>query len=216
VHSAKDVPAELAEGTVLAGALPREDPRDVLVGAAGLAALAAGARVGTASLRRAAQLRAVREDLEVVAVRGNVDTRLGKLAAGEVDALVIAAAGLQRLGRTEHTVALDTVPAAGQGVVVLQARADTELPRDHDAWTRLLAERACVAALGADCHSAVGAHAVLDEGVVTLRAWAGAPDGSAWVADEQSGADPEALGREVAARMLSAGAGDLIAAGARP
>jgi uroporphyrinogen III methyltransferase/synthase len=123
VHSAKDVPGELADGTLLAGVLAREDPRDVLVGAAGLQALAPGARVGTAALRRAAQLRAVRPDLDIVELRGNVDTRLGKLAAGEVDALVLAAAGLARLGRTEESAALDGVPAAGQGIVVLQARA---------------------------------------------------------------------------------------------
>jgi len=240
VHSAKDVPGVLAEGTELAGALAREDARDVLVGPASLAALAPGARVGTASLRRAAQLRATREDLELVAVRGNVDTRLAKLAAGQVDALVLAAAGLRRLGRDEPAVALDTVPAAGQGVVVLQARAgfaaevgaagpaaaaaggaaevgaaSLPLPRDPLAWPALLAERACVIALGADCHSAVGAHAAhAADGVLTLRAWAGAPDGSAWVADELSGSDPEGLGREVAARMLAAGAGPLIAEGA--
>jgi hydroxymethylbilane synthase len=220
VHSAKDVPAELAAGTMLAGALPREDARDVLVGdAPGLEALPAGARVGTASLRRAAQLRATRADLEIVEVRGNVDTRLGRLAAGQVDALVLAAAGLQRLGRDEPAVPLNTVPAAGQGVVVLQTRADDAppaLPRDADAWDRLLAERACVAALGADCHSAVGAHAVrTGGGVLTLRAWAGAPDGSAWVADALIGSDADTLGRDGARRMLSAGAGELIAAAER-
>jgi len=215
VHSAKDVPGELAAGTLLAGVLAREDPRDVLVGASGLDALAPGARVGTAALRRAAQLRAARPDLEIVEVRGNVDTRLGKLASGEVDALVLAAAGLARLGRSEQSTPLDGVPAAGQGIVVLQARDDDSrvLPRDADAWPRLLAERACVVALGADCHSAVGAHAVLGEDgrTLTLRAWAGAVDGSAWIADELSGADPEALGGDVAARMLAIGAGELIA-----
>ncbi len=216
VHSAKDVPGVLAGGTELAGVLVREDARDALIGAASLDALAPGARVGTASLRRAAQLRAARPDLEIVEVRGNVDTRLAKLAAGEADALVLAAAGLHRLGRDEPAVPLETVPAAGQGIVVLQTRTGfaTAVPRDADAWVALLAERACVIALGADCHSAVGAHAVVADGGVTLRAWAGAPDGSAWVADEMAGADAEALGREVAARMLAAGAGPLIAEGA--
>ncbi|HEX6391694.1 MAG TPA: hydroxymethylbilane synthase [Solirubrobacteraceae bacterium] len=207
VHSAKDVPAALADGTVLAGCLPREDARDVLVGAP----LTAAARIGTASLRRTAQLRATRPDVEIVAVRGNVDTRLGKLATGEIDALVLAAAGLHRLGRDEAATPLDTVPAAGQGIVVLQAREGATLVRDDDAWQRLLAERACVAALGADCHSAVGAHAVRADGGLTLRAWAGAVDGSAWVADELRGEDPETLGREVAARMLAAGAAELLA-----
>lgn len=216
VHSAKDVPGRLAEGTALAGTLPREDPSDVLVGAASLEALPAGARVGTAALRRAAWIRSQRPDLEVIPVRGNVDTRLGKLSGGEVDALVLAAAGLARLGRTEAASPLGGVPAAGQGVVVLQARDGLDgLPRDEDAWERLHAERACVVALGADCHSAVGAHAARgDDGTLTLRAWAGMPDGSAWVADERTGADPEALGREVAARMLAAGAAEIIAAGA--
>jgi hydroxymethylbilane synthase len=212
VHSAKDVPSVLADGCELVGALPREDPRDVLVGAGSLDELRPGARIGTASLRRAAQLRARREDLEIVEVRGNVDTRLRKLAEGEMDALVLAAAGLARLGRDEAVAPLDTVPAAGQGVVVIEARAGTARPlRDEDAWSRLAAERACVAVLGADCHSAVGAHAVrAGDGALTLTAWAGLPDGSAWVADEQSGDDPEELGRRVAERLLAAGAGDFL------
>lgn len=218
VHSAKDVPGALAEGTALAGTLPREDAHDVLIGAPSLDALPQGARVGTAALRRAAWLRAQRPDLEICEVRGNVDTRLAKLAAGEADALVLAAAGLARLGRAEPGAPLASVPAAGQGVVVLQTRAGADpLPRDEDAWVRLHAERACVLALGADCHSAVGAHAVLSErGELTLRAWCGAPDGSTWVADEltASAIRPEALGREVAARMLAAGAGPLLEAGA--
>jgi hydroxymethylbilane synthase len=212
VHSAKDVPSVLADGCELVGTLAREDPRDVLVGAGSLDELAPGARVGTASLRRAAQLRARREDLEVVEVRGNVDTRLRKLAEGEADALVLAAAGLARLGREETAVPLDTVPAAGQGVVVIEARAGTPWPAsDEDAWARLAAERACVAVLGADCHSAVGAHAERDEdGGLTLRAWAGLPDGSAWVEDEQSGDDASELGRRVAERLLAAGAGNFL------
>jgi hydroxymethylbilane synthase len=118
VHSAKDVPGELADGTEIVAVPPREDPRDVLVGAASLAALADGARVGTSALRRRAQLLAVRPDLEVVELRGNVDTRLRKLAAGEVDALVLAAAGLARLGRSERAA-----PAAGGDVA---ARPDGE------------------------------------------------------------------------------------------
>ena len=126
VHSAKDVPGELAEGTEIVAVPPRADPRDVLVGVASLDGLRRGARVGTSALRRRAQLLAVRPDLEVVELRGNVDTRLRKLAAGEVDALVLAAAGLARLGRDDVVAtALEGdvfVPAPGQGFLAVQAR----------------------------------------------------------------------------------------------
>ena len=124
VHSAKDVPAELAPGIVIAAVPPRADPRDALCGAAALGDLPAGARVGTSSLRRAAQLRALREDLDVAEVRGNVDTRLGRLAAGDYDAIVLAMAGLERLGRAGAAgTTLDAmVPAAGQGALAVTVR----------------------------------------------------------------------------------------------
>jgi len=203
VHSAKDVPSALPEGLALVAAPPREDPRDALIGAL-------GPRIGTSSPRRAAQLRSSVTDVEVLEVRGNVDTRLAKLAAGEYDGIVLAVAGLRRLGREEEISAvLDLVPAAGQGTVVVQARAGTALPaglNDAPTWTALRAERACVAALDADCHTAVGAHW---DGA-TFRAWVGAEDGSAWLRDELvvSGAleEPEALGALLAERLLSAGA----------
>jgi hydroxymethylbilane synthase len=126
VHSAKDVPAELAEGLELFAITPREDPRDALCGAPSLDALPAGARIGTSSLRRAAQLRALRDDLEVVELHGNVDTRLRKLAAGAADAVVLALAGLRRLGREADADAVldQLVPAAGQGALALEARSD--------------------------------------------------------------------------------------------
>jgi hydroxymethylbilane synthase len=212
VHSAKDVPAALPEGIAIAAVPERADPRDALCGAAALAALPAGARVGTSSLRRAAQLRALRPDVHVLELRGNVDTRLRKLADGDYDAIVLAAAGLQRLGRGSEGVALDElVPAAGQGCLAVTTRAGEEslvAPIDHAASARaLLAERAVVRALEADCHTPVGAHASGDgDGELTLRAFVGAADGSAWVRDELAGDDPEALGAEVAARLLSAGA----------
>ena len=125
VHSAKDVPGEVAPGTELAAVPAREDPVDVLCGAASLASLPRGARVGTSSLRRAAQLRALRDDLRIVDLRGNVDTRLRKLAAGEADALVLAAAGLRRLGRLSEAGGplTELVPAPGQGALALQTRA---------------------------------------------------------------------------------------------
>jgi hydroxymethylbilane synthase len=206
VHSAKDVPSELPDGLALVGALEREDPRDALCGRL-------AGRIGTSSPRRAAQLRATVEDIEVVEVRGNVDTRLRKLADGEYDGLVLAAAGLKRLGREEDIDALlDLVPAAGQGVVVLEGRAGLDVGLDGGrTWDCLRAERAVVRDLEADCHSAVGALAVPGElhGLI-LRAWVGARDGSAWVTDELRGDDPEALGTLVAGRLLAAGAGELL------
>jgi len=226
VHSAKDVPAELAGGLALVGAPERADPRDALCGAARLEDVRT---VGTSSLRRAAQLRARWPHVEVVELRGNVDTRLRKLAAGEADAIVLAAAGLQRLGRAgEADAVLDLVPAAGQGTLVLEARADDERVREAAAaitheptWRALLAERALVRALGADCRTPVGAHAGVRScnpalcanarsDPLRLRAFVGAVDGSAWVVDALEGDDPEALGAEVARRLLSAGAREVL------
>jgi hydroxymethylbilane synthase len=216
VHSAKDVPAELADGLELVAIPPRADPRDAICGAGSLAELAAGARVGTSSLRRAAQLRATRQDLDVVDVRGNVDTRLRKLADGEFDALVLALAGLGRLGRSSEAggVLDELVPAAGQGALAIEARAGTELPaalRDAQATACVLAERELTHRLGASCNTSVGAHArVAGTDTVRLTGWVGLPDGSAWIADTLSG-DPGQIGTAVAERMLAAGAEELLA-----
>ncbi len=225
VHSAKDVPGELAEGLALLGAPTRARRRGrALRRRSDLKQLAPGARVGTSSLRRAAQLRAVREDLEVVPVRGNVDTRLRKLREGDFDALVLARAGLARLGReAEVDAVLDParfVPAPGQGTLALEGRADDERTReavqaitDAKTFACLQAERAVAHALGASCHTPLGAHAVdYGCGCLHLRAWVGLPDGSAWVSDELLGGfyDPDALGRRVAERLRSAGADDLL------
>jgi len=216
VHSAKDVPAGVPEGVVIAAVPERADPRDALCGAASLTALPAGARVGTSSLRRTAQLRALRDDLSVVDLRGNVDTRLRRLTEGDYDAIVLAAAGLERLGRGGEGVALEElVPAAGQGCLAVTTRAGEEdlvSMLGHDASRRaLLAERAVVRALDADCHTPVGAHAsLLRDGRLTLRAFVGAPDASAWVRDELDGSDAEKLGAEVARRLLSAGAREVL------
>ena len=225
VHSAKDVPAELPDGLALAAAPDRADARDALCGAASLDALPDGARVGTSSLRRAAGLRALRPDLDVVALRGNVDTRLAKLESGDCAAIVLAQAGLERLGRAaEAGCALDAlVPAPGQGTLVLEARADDAATRaaldaidDPHVAACLAAERALARALGASCHTPLGAHATLaDDGAMTLRTFLGLPDGSAWLRDELTdplGASPEALGAEVAQRMRAAGADELLAA----
>lgn len=220
VHSAKDVPSQLAEGLALVGCPPRADARDALCGAASLADLPAGSRVGTSSLRRAAQLRALREDLEPVAVRGNVDTRLRRLSEAQtgLDAIVLARAGLERLGRDGGAPLEELVPAAGQGTLALEARAGDEhvqaavAPlRNAETELALTAERSLVRALDADCHTALGAHARIEGRTIEMEAWIGFGDGSAWIADKLSGEDPEALGREIAQRMLTMGAKEMLA-----
>jgi hydroxymethylbilane synthase len=216
VHSAKDVPSRIPEGIVIAAVPARADPRDALCGAPSLQDLEAGARVGTSSLRRGAQLRALRDDLAVLDLRGNVDTRLKRLADGDYDAIVLAAAGLERLGReTEGTPLDELVPAAGQGCLAVTTRAgeaERVAALDHaPSALALTAERALVRALDADCHTPVGAHArALPGGRLTLRAFVGAIDGSAWVRDELEGDDPDALGAEVGARLLTSGAREVL------
>ncbi len=213
VHSAKDVPAEIADGLELVAIPPREDPHDAICGAPSLTAMAAGARVGTSSLRRAAQIRAVRDDLLVVELRGNVDTRLRKLADGECDALVLAVAGLRRLGREFDGVLPELVPAAGQGALALEARPGRlalDGLIDADATACVLAERELTRVLGASCNTPVGAFArVVADGALELTAWVGRPDGSAWVNDRLRGT-PEGLGALVASRLLAAGAAELL------
>jgi len=227
VHSAKDVPGELAEGLELVGAPERAPAEDVLCGSESLAALPLGARVGTSSIRRQAQLLAARPDLDVVALRGNVDTRLAKLAdpATGVEAIVLARAGLARLRREAEiggTLELESfVPAPGQGVIALEARAGDERARrtaeavtDERALSCLLAERAVSRSLGADCSTPLGAHAAVQSGGdLLLRGWVGLPDGSAWAADRLAGpaGDPEGLGAMLAARLSVAGARELLA-----
>jgi hydroxymethylbilane synthase len=210
VHSAKDVPAAelLRPGMALAAVLPREDARDALVGAPSLAALPSGARIGTASLRRRAQLLAVRDDLEIVDLRGNVDTRLRKLADGECDALILAAAGLRRLGRgAEIGALLDPsvfVPAPGQGALAVEGRAIPAALVDIDADAALRAERFVVEALDASCDTPVGVH---HDGTA-LHAFVGLPDGSAWLRDSVVADDAAPL---LVARLESMGARELLA-----
>jgi hydroxymethylbilane synthase len=221
VHSAKDVPAELPDGIVLAAAPPRADPRDALCGAPSLADLPAGARVGTSSVRRAAQLRALRDDLQLTELRGNVDTRLRRLADGDYDAIVLALAGLQRLGRADAADGTldDLVPAAGQGVLAIIARADdydaqvaARAIGDDETMRCLRAERALVRDIEADCATPVGALATLEGGELRLRAFVGREDGTEWLRDELRGLadDPEALGAAVAARLYAAGAAEVL------
>jgi hydroxymethylbilane synthase len=216
VHSAKDVPGQIASGLGIIAVPPREDPRDAICGAPSLSALTPGARVGTSSLRRAAQIRATRDDLEVVEIRGNVDTRLRKLAAGECDALVLALAGLNRLGLAADGVLDELVPAAGQGALAIEARHGSEVEEglvraldDPQANVCLGAERELMRQLGASCDTAVGACARVVEEGMELTAWVGLPDGSEWISDRLVAA-PYAVSHEIAARLLSLGAGDLL------
>jgi hydroxymethylbilane synthase len=223
VHSAKDVPGHLPDGLVIAAVPAGEDPRDALVGAARPPAeLPAGARVGTSSLRRRAQLLAHNPEVEVTPLRGNVDTRLRKLAAGEYDAIVLAGAGLRRLGRADEIgVELDVaefVPAAGQGLLALETRADdparavVEALNDRAARRRLEAERALVEELDATCHTPVGAHARLEGERLVLHAFVGLPDGSEWITDRLDGSagDARTTGIALAGRLLAAGAAELL------
>ena len=227
VHSAKDVPAELPGGLAIVGVPPRADPRDAVCGAGSLDDLAEGAVVGTASLRRRALLLALRPDLDVHELRGNVDTRLRRLADGDFDAIVLAQAGLERLGRGGEGSPLDAeafVPAPGQGCLVLEARTDDQETQaagseltDLDALACLAAERAVVRSLEATCHTPIGARCATDGAALHLSAFVGLPDGSHWIRDELAGdsGDPSGLGAAVGARMRAAGAAELLAAAER-
>jgi hydroxymethylbilane synthase len=227
VHSAKDVPAELPDGLAIVGVPERADSRDALCGAAALADLPEGASVGTSSLRRRSQLLALRPDLDVSELRGNVDTRLRRLAEGDFDAVVLAAAGLARLDRSAEAAPIDAaelVPAAGQGCLALEARTDDEAMAaeaaaltDTAALATLLAERALVGGLDASCRTPVGAHARIVDGRLTLSGYVGLPDGSQWIRDALGAdhGDPAALGNAVAERLRAAGAEELLAAAER-
>jgi hydroxymethylbilane synthase len=221
VHSAKDVPAVLPDGLMLACCLPREDARDAFISrrAATFAALAPGAVVGTASPRRQALVRRLRRDLSVVPLRGNVETRLKKLDAGEVDATLLAMAGLNRLGLAAAATAPldldDFVPAVGQGVIALETRVADETTRarlaligDAAAAAALAAERAFLAVLEGSCRTPIAGHARLVDGGLYFRGLIARPDGSEAFDTERRGpvADAEALGRD-AGRELQARAG---------
>jgi hydroxymethylbilane synthase len=225
VHSAKDLPTDLPDGLEIAGVLQREDPRDAYIGSvSSWGAVPEGARIGTSSLRRRAQILARRPDLDVVEVRGNVDTRLAKLQGGDFDGLVLAAAGLRRLGRADEiSFALDPgemVPAPGQGVIAIEGKHSESRPvtaaesiTDRGSLGLLSAERALTAALDASCNTPLGANATLEHGGrMRLRAFCGLPDGSEWLRDEHEldASDPETLGRELAGRMKAAGAAEIL------
>jgi hydroxymethylbilane synthase len=244
VHSLKDLPTGTAPGITLAAIPARDDPRDALVGRDGvkLADLSPGARIGTGSPRRAAQLSVLRSDITCVPIRGNANTRLAKVREGEFDAVVLAYAGLARIGHTDLVSEIfepdDMVPAPGQGALAVECRADdAELVAlletvDHSATrAAVTAERSLLAALEAGCSAPVGAYAVtqagtdwlhLDAVVLGVRSATGQPgglDGSPASVTmvvrergEASAADAARLGRELAARMLALGAADLMRA----
>jgi hydroxymethylbilane synthase len=225
VHSMKDVPAELAPGLAIVAVPTRADPRDAIVSrdGGGLAALPAGSRVGTSSLRRVCQVRAARADLSIEILRGNVDTRLRKVAEGVVDAAVLASAGLDRLGFSARIAErLDTtrmLPAIGQGALALESRADdtrvVKLCRalaDAAAEVTTTAERALLAGLGVGCRTPVAGHATLAEGRLTLTGLVGRPDASEMIREALTGApaDAAAMGAELARRLLARGADRIL------
>jgi hydroxymethylbilane synthase len=217
VHSLKDLPTELPPGLILAGVPRREDPRDAIVGRR-LDELAQGAKVGTSSLRRAAQLRKLRPDLQIESVRGNLDTRLRKLDEGRYDAIVLAAAGLKRLGwggRIAELLAPEVMcPAVGQGALALEAREtgagrDACAALDHaDTRAAVTAERGVLAALGGGCQVPIGAYATVEGDRLRLMAVVVSPDGSELVSARSEGAAYEAasLGRALGNELLDLGA----------
>ena len=218
VHSMKDVPTELAPGLVIAAIPLREDPRDMLISSVGggLHDLPQRARLGTSSLRRMALVHAVRPDVDVVALRGNVDTRLRKLDDGELEAVVLAAAGLRRLGIVRPSAAIldpeTFVPAIGQGALAIESRDDATRSRlvpldDANSRVAVSAERAFLARVGGSCHTPLAAHATVDAGHVELRALIASPDGSAVVRGTRNGLVSEAvaLGRDLADELLDRG-----------
>jgi len=214
VHSLKDLLTELPPGLCLAASPEREDPRDAIIGAR-LADLKRGAAVGTSSVRRAAQLRSLRPDLRILPIRGNVDTRLRKLDGGEFDAIVLAAAGLKRLG-LEHRIAQAfpfevMVPAPGQGALGIET-ALTGLGRDaartlnHEpTWTAITAERAVLESLGGGCQLPAGAIAEVTTDRIHLKALVASPDGAELIHESASGTDARALGLLVGNRLLEGG-----------
>ncbi len=225
VHSMKDVPGELPRGFSIAAVLERADPRDALVASTAerVQDLPHGARVGTSSLRRQAQLLAMRPDLRIEALRGNVNTRIGRLDSGELDAIILACAGLIRMGWesriTGRLAPSAFVPAVGQGVIGIECRSDDACTRSllevlNDAPTRTVldAERAFSGRLGGSCQSPIAAYATLDGSRLTLDGLVAEPDGTRLLRDTMTGSadQPRSLGERLADRVLAAGAGTLL------
>lgn len=226
VHSMKDLPGHTPDGLAIVCIPPRADARDVLVGPAGsrLSTLPAGTRLGTSSLRRAALAKRVNPGLELVSIRGNVPTRIGKIAEGTVDAILLAAAGLERLGLgeviAEYLDAEQFCPAACQGILAIEARSDDEevarllAPLEHaESAIVAAAERAFLQRLEGGCQVPMACHAVLDAGVLKVRGLVVDPEGEPLFEARASGRPSEAgtLGRELAESLLARGAGEIIA-----
>jgi hydroxymethylbilane synthase len=221
VHSLKDLPTEIPAGLSIAAIPVREDARDALVGAL-LSELPAGAKVGTSSLRRAAQLRVIRPDLVIESVRGNLDTRVRKLDEGQYRAIVLAAAGLMRLGWTDRIAEIlqpeVMCPAVGQGALAIETRTDGDAREicgalDHGATrAAVTAERAVLASLGGGCQVPIGAYAEVSGGALRLMGVVIAPDGTLMVRKSDSGAvaDAEEIGRRVGAALLAEGAREIL------
>jgi hydroxymethylbilane synthase len=222
VHSLKDLPTVLPPGLGIAAIPEREDPRDAIVGSL-LSGLAEGAKVGTSSLRRVAQLRGLRPDLVVEPIRGNIDTRLRKLADKQYDAVVLACAGLKRMGwKSRISEALPPelmCPAVGQGALAIETRQDNGHAEricrrlDH-AETRaaVTAERALLTSLGGGCQVPIGAYARIESGVLHLQAVVASPDGTSLMCQQAAGlaAQSEELGHRLGARLLDAGAQEIL------
>ncbi|MEO8373116.1 MAG: hydroxymethylbilane synthase [Candidatus Solibacter sp.] len=218
VHSLKDLPTELPEGLVLAAVPERQDPCDAVIGRK-LAELAQGAKVGTSSLRRSAQLRRLRPDLVIESVRGNLDTRLRKLDEGQYDAILLAAAGLKRLGWGDRIAEIlppsVMCPAVGQGALAIETCAGFDLPPvlDHAAThTAVLAERAVLHALGGGCQVPIGAYATVHGDRLQIQAVVAAPDGSQVIGAQAEGEAAKAaeIGTALAAELLGKGARELL------
>ena len=224
VHSMKDMPSVLPEGLVLGCTPKRVDERDAFIstGHVKFADLPTGAVVGTSSLRRSAQLLLLRSDIEIKWIRGNVDTRLQKLQDGEYDAIILAAAGLKRLGWsdevvTEYISPEDCVPAVGQGALAIECRADDqelldELAKlsDRDTWVAVEAERAFLAAMDGGCQVPIAGHATISGDKITMTGLIAAPDASVVYKEVLTGTNADALGKELARIVTEQGAYDLI------
>lgn len=226
VHSMKDMPAQLAPGLILGGVPPREDPRDALVSRTGrtLRELPHGAVVGTSSLRRGAQIKAFRPDLQIASIRGNIDTRLGKLHNGEFDAIILASSGLIRMGWadkiTEFLEPDVCLPAVGQGILGIECRESDLSVRsllerftDETAKLQALAERSLLKTLNGSCQVPIAGYATLRKsGELELFGLVASDDGHRVIRAQSTGTQPEALGRQVGEQLLESGAAEILQA----
>ncbi|RDB33533.1 hydroxymethylbilane synthase [Exiguobacterium sp. RIT594] len=226
VHSMKDLPSELPTGLIIGATPARVDARDALITTTGggLDSLPEGAIVGTSSLRRGSQLLKLRPDLKIESIRGNIDTRLEKLKTGPFDGILLAAAGLQRMGWSDEIVSEyistdDMIPAVGQGILAIECRADDQEVRDllnliHDQMTEKVAfaERSFLAAIEGSCHVPVGGFATINEDLsTTLVGFLGSVDGQQILLERETSLDPMQLGQTVATRLLDAGGREILA-----